>query len=497
MDLSLLPDITSLLVRPDNPPRDDLEGMDHARCAALHNYLIQYAWLADGRSLETMDTNLTFFTAPGDEAEAEACRPRLDPSVVAFLEAAIVTPFEPDNHPGSVPLFVFACGIDGSPRIFEDVIADMHDQPVDSLVRLYAVETGLYDEGGGGVIYHQHLHRVGVFMVPDYYDHGFPVESNLYVWNPLETILTNWIDLIHLRKVVASPREEPALFDFEKVGPWEWRPYSDAQVTTCVAEWDHLCQAIEARISQLPNSASLISPISRSDTDSLEPLVASNVLDAALVPNPSFARAFLMRARRPQFRYIAPGLLLPPAGSAEFVAAQPFSVLPRPEHTVPAVCLFPANTGDHRPVQLMRTTTPFLFEPFYSMSTQTCTPSQISAGLYTEAVERPREDVAEEGFRLFLPFTFNDDRGKSVGARKSDGSLVDRGRFSELFQHGFKPLGGDPHRCQRLEPLLGCWRKLVEEGVWSVGADGVEGTIDTFKDAESDRWEDYYIPPTW
>ncbi|KFY65595.1 hypothetical protein V496_02456 [Pseudogymnoascus sp. VKM F-4515 (FW-2607)] len=79
MDLSQLPDITSLLVRPDNPPRDDLEGMDYARCAALHNYLIQYAWLAEGRPLATLNANSNFFTAFGDEAEAEACRPRLDP----------------------------------------------------------------------------------------------------------------------------------------------------------------------------------------------------------------------------------------------------------------------------------------------------------------------------------------------------------------------------------------------------------------------------------
>lgn len=179
------------------------------------------------------------------------------------------------------------------------------------------------------------------------------------------------------------------------------------------------------------------------------------------------------------------------------MAAQPFSVLPRSEYTALLVCLFPADTGDQRPIQLMRTTTPFLLSDFYSRSTETCTPSRVSAGLYTQAVERNALDVAEEGFRLLLPFTFNDDWDKSVGARKSDGSLVDRGRFSELFQHGYKPFGGDYYRSQRLERLLGCWRKLVEKGVWSVGADGVEGTIDTFEDAESDRWEDYYIPPTW
>lgn len=492
MDLSQLPDITSLLVRPDNPPRDDLEGMDYARCAALHNYLIQYAWLAEGRPLATLNANSNFFTAFGDPAAAEACRPRLDPSLAAFFDAAIVSRPADDTHE-YLPFSVFAWGIDGPNRLFEESIADMNDQPVDSLVRLYAIETGLSAmDGGGGVIYHQSFHRVATFMNLDEYDFGFPVQDKPQAWYPLETLLTNWIDLIRVGKVLASPHKEPALFDFEKIGPWEWRPYSEAQVTTCVAEWDRLCQAIEARTSQLP-----ISPISGSDTESSEPLVTSTVLDAASVPNPAFARAFLLRARRPQFRFIAPGLLLPPADSTRFVAAQPFSVLPRSKYTAPPVCLFPADTGDRRPIELTSKTTPFYTSDFYSRSTRKCTPSRVSAGLYSQAVERNGPDVAEEGFQLLLPFTFNDDWDERVGARKSDGSLIDRESFSDLFQHGYKPFGGDYHRSQRLERLLECWRKLVEKGVWSVGADGVEGTIDTFKDAESDRWEDYYIPSTW
>ncbi|KAF3401950.1 hypothetical protein F1880_009956 [Penicillium rolfsii] len=470
MDYFQLPDITSLLVRQNNPARDDLEGMDYTRCAVLHNYLIQYAWLAEGRPLETLDANSKTFTSAGDRDEAEAYRSRIHPSLAAYLETAIMPPFPFDNPHEYIPFSVFAWGIDGPSRLFENDAADLQDQPVDSLVRLYAVEGGLSAvDSDGGIIYHQGLHR-----------------------HALETLLTNWIDLIQIEKVVASPHKEPALFGCEKVGPWEWRPYSDAQVTACVAEWDRLCQAIEARISEPSNPL-----LTGTDAHCLEPLVASSILDAASVPNPSFARSFLTRARRPQFRYIAPGLLLPPADSAGFVVAQPFSVLSRSGYTAPPVCLFPADTGDQRPIQLTRTTSPFQQSDFYTTSTEKCTPSRISAGLYTEAVERNGLDVTEEGFRLLLPFTFNDDWNKSVGARKSDGSLVDRGRFSELFQHGYKPFGGDYYRFQRLERLLGCWRKLVERCVWSVGAGGEEGTLDTFKDAESDHWEGYYIPPTW
>ncbi|KAJ6047086.1 hypothetical protein N7499_003051 [Penicillium canescens] len=202
----------------------------------------------------------------------------------------------------------------------------------------------------GGVIYHQRHHRVAIFMHTDDWGFGFQVKDHPDVWNPFETVLFHWIDLIRIGKVVAAPHEEPALFEFKKIGPWEWRPYSEAQVTTCVDAWDRLCQVIEMRISQLPNPPSLISPDSGTDADNPEPLVASSVLDAASVLDPCFTRSFLSRARRPSFQYNAPGLLLPLADLSGFVASQTFTALPLSQYTVPPVCLFTADTGDQRPV---------------------------------------------------------------------------------------------------------------------------------------------------
>ncbi len=40
MDVSPLPDVNGHLVTADHPPRTDSSGMDHARCAALHNWLV-------------------------------------------------------------------------------------------------------------------------------------------------------------------------------------------------------------------------------------------------------------------------------------------------------------------------------------------------------------------------------------------------------------------------------------------------------------------------
>ena len=79
-----------LLITAENSARTDRPGMDHARCAALHNYLVKYAWVAEGRPVASLHSysNNKFLSVYG--AEAEALRPRLDPSVAPFLDTTIV-----------------------------------------------------------------------------------------------------------------------------------------------------------------------------------------------------------------------------------------------------------------------------------------------------------------------------------------------------------------------------------------------------------------------
>lgn len=492
MDDSQFADVSNLLVTADNPARNDLSGMDHDRCVALHNHLVRYAWIAEGRPPAGLNGNIkTFFTTHG--AAAEALRERLDPSLAAFLAAALLPPDGPDGLEPA-PFFFWAAGLTEPDDLFAQDAADLFDEPVDSLICLYYPNIGQGGESGGGLLYHQGYHRAAVLMHMDDYDYVLPVEAHRELWHPLERVLSNWIDLVRLGKVqvTASSRDVPGLFGSDKIGPWEWQPYSETQVAACVDAWDRLCEAIETRIPPTSNNSTSIT------TDAIDPesLLAPTVLDAASVPNPCFARAFLTRARRPHFRYIAPGLILPPADAAEFVAAQPFTGLPHSHSAIPPVCLFPAAGGE-REVVLTASSTPF-GNDFRARCADSLVPSRVSAGVYSESVERNGcHDNAEEGFRLLLPYGFENDWGTSEGARKSDGSFIDRGKVADLFQHGYKPFGGDYYRPQRLERLLDCWRKLIDQGIWSVGPQGVQGTIDTFKEAGTARWRDYFIPPTW
>ncbi|KAF6831965.1 hypothetical protein CPLU01_06482 [Colletotrichum plurivorum] len=150
--------------------------MDHARCAALYNYLVDYCLAADGATPATTSPS-TYLTT--------------------------------HSHPD--------------------------------------VRGGV---SGDGLIYHQRRH-LAVFLVhPDDTEHAYHVDDHHDSWKPLETILSNWIALIRLGKVVASARDEPHPSPYDgavKVGNWEWWADDDGQMAECVTAGNQLCEAIEAR----------------------------------------------------------------------------------------------------------------------------------------------------------------------------------------------------------------------------------------------------------
>lgn len=478
MARSSVPDVDGLLVTTENPARGGVAAMDHARCAALHNYLVRYAWLADGRPADALPVSNTFFTAHGPTAEA--LRPRLDASLAAFLDTAVL----PGDSSEAPPFFFWAQGLSDPDDLFANDTADLYDEPEDSLVCLYWPNIGQGGESGGGLYYHQGHHLAAVFMHMDDLDYALPFEAHPTLWNPLETVLSNWIELLKLGKITASPKEEPALFGVEKIGPWEWRPYSEAQIAACISAWDRLCEAVEAQMPPTPGGG---------DVAVAEPLLSHAALDVASVPGECFAHAFLSSARRPRFRHVAPGLSLPPADGREFASLQRFTTLPRSPQAVPPVCLFASERQAH----LVAGSSPFCAD-FRARPPDSPVPSSVPAGVYSESVDRTDFDNAEEGFRLLLPYGLRDGVwDDDIGTRRSDGSVVGRGTVTDLFQHGYKPFGGDYNRPQRLERLFDHWHRLVAEGIWSVGPQGVEGTIDTFKDADTERWRDYCILPTW
>lgn len=475
-------DINDALVTASNPARSD-GSLDHARCAALHNYLLRHGWLAGGRAEEDLENHHgSFFSQHGDEAEE--LRSRLDPSVIAFLES-VRTPMEPSAF------YFWVGGIaDPESMFFHAELLSYHyeaDADMDRFLTLYDanLEHGPWTSG---LIYDQRRHRATVSLHIDNFDFAMPPEQHEDLWFPLETVLSNWIEMTRLGKITAVP-EDSEIPNF-RIGVWSWNPYSPAQVDGAVAALDRLTAAIEERMP----AGSL--PVMGADGEGGGgPMLSDAELDAALVPDECFIRSVLTRARAPRFRTIAPGLLVPQGAAA----AQPFTAVDTSSQetvVIPPVLIFPAAGG--RTVNFDSSSPYTSLNPFGKLFSDAVPKGDHStpAGLYSEAVERWSMDYAEEGFKLLLPFAVQRDVAEGQ-ARTSDRSVIDRNCVADLFQHGFKPFGGEPYRSQRLERLLDRWRELVETGVWSVGAEGVQGTIDAFRDADSARWKDYWIAPTW
>ncbi|KAJ6133733.1 hypothetical protein N7523_000055 [Penicillium sp. IBT 18751x] len=468
-------DIEDALVSDDNPARDD-GTLDYERCARLHNYLVAHGWMArNGREtpdLDALASEKWFFHEANEEVEA--IRERLDAPLNKFLDLVY------DPRP---PFFYW---VDGLAMMLSDEFFIDDNEMEEGKERFVLIYSTIADLGGHnlGVVYDQQLNRASFPMTTDNMESVEPIDEHEEMWFPLETILTQWIYMTRIGKIVAGlPETLPS------GGPptnrsqfylWSWLPYCNAQVDSTIAAIERYSAAVESRMP--PDS---LLPISA-------PLFTTAELDAAAVPQDCFTRLLLTRVKTPRFKFIAPGLEVPHDKEA-FARRQRFTNIPHEEDSIPGVLLFAAPD---RSVDLNLEIRRLFSAAHENVSMNDNDP--VPAGLYSEPVRRGVYDMEEAGFRLVLPFAlrpgfFRDEDG----ARMSDRRPVTSGSFTELFQHGyFHPFGGE-RRSQRLERLFERWTALIESGVWTVGEDGVEGGINKFGDADRGAWNEYSIAPSW
>ncbi|KAJ5206010.1 hypothetical protein N7491_003368 [Penicillium cf. griseofulvum] len=462
--------IEDALVSEANPAR--LNGpLDYERCARLHNYLVAYGWMArHGQETPNLDELASQPVIFANE-HIQAVRERLHPSVNSFLGSI----FSPESS--------FFYWVNGITMMLADDIFQDEDNDLDDLERFVVIYDTVVDLGSHcvGVVYDQQLHRAAFPMTLENLDSVQPIHEHEDMWFPLETILTNWIHMLRIGKITADSPEgkapEELVRSCSQIGLWSWLSYSPSQIESTVAAIDRYSAAIEARMP----SGSLLS-ISRDAS-----LFTDGELDAASIPEECFIRSVLTRVKTPRFKTIAPGLEVP-HNTMAFIARQKFTRVPRDQEgwgeNIPPVLLF-AVADSSRTVSFGKEIRWLFFGRDDTVSFNEN--DIIPTGLYSESVCRCEYDIEEAGFRLLLPF-------RDYNARMSDGTSISRGSISQLFQHGiFHPFGGE-RRAQRLERLMDRWRELVESGVWTVGRDGVEGTIDKFR---TNAWMDYWIAPDW
>jgi hypothetical protein len=310
-------------------------------------------------------------------------------------------------------------------------------------------------------------------------------------WLPLQTILEGYIDMIAQGKIVAVKKTDykgPP----DRQDPWIIQPYSKRVLERTLREFERLVDAVERRMPQTtrPKTYGLMSP---------------STLDDLKIPE-GFARDFLLAARKPSFRFLAPGVRV--LTSDEFMQ-QPFlavsaeDIVNKRYHTsrdtetgeptwVKPIVLFSGEKGVKALGSMFRW-------PFDNI---TAYPS----GLYLTYCQRDGANVFEDGARFVLPFQL----GASHFARLSDGSVIGEAvheegtetplevwpKHNELYQMGHNKYVIE-HDVQ-LWKILANWGDMVETGRWKVDANGVSGGIGIFSKADTEaHWREYWIEPGW
>ncbi|KAK5137002.1 hypothetical protein LTR08_001509 [Meristemomyces frigidus] len=183
------------------------------------------------------------------------------------------------------------------------------------------------------MVYYDQSRHACVFNEGDPVD--MIIDERPLAWQPLESVLSVYMDMIERSKAVAlhkSVQEPPPMWEdihpdgsvtmryfsnlpprepqqdpasgARRIGtvydPWVIVSYTSRDLSETLEHWNDLVQAIEERMSSLPQDALEVKGLYTPQT----------LLDAGIRTD-SFAWEFFSRARKPKCTYLGPGLRLP------------------------------------------------------------------------------------------------------------------------------------------------------------------------------------------
>lgn len=316
-------------------------------------------------------------------------------------------------------------------------------------------------------------------LCPSFEETGIILNGRM-PWYPLDRVLQAWLDMIRNDSVQAVPEDQ--MGDDDGSPPWVIHSCSKIMIQRTVDAFDRLVHSIEVRLPDASNcrgAGEIIRGLL--DEDVVQLAVESRIIDGR-----GFTFEFLRRARRPRFSRIAPGLEVPT--SSNFTAP-----LFANSCSIPPLLLFRSSSVVEETI--MQTGTCQASGP-YDRRRSGWGP-RYNAGLYLFP------NRFEDEFQFILPFPI----GANGYARMSDGSRFCEDKeepnlkealrkidtWADLYRPGYQPF--EDMREHRLLTLLENWRERVESGDWSIGADGVEGTMDVFREADTEHgWQKYVLP---
>ncbi|RMZ85694.1 hypothetical protein DV736_g6557, partial [Chaetothyriales sp. CBS 134916] len=463
--------MTDWRITVQNPVRQ-IDGLDHERCAALHNLILEHGWQQSGRELDDLDRRTWW-----DLHEASVDPAIINDDVISFLKVA------QEGYAEASPGHCFQrylAGLSLPDQLHNNVMygPDEDDSNKRRYITLYMANPYLQSSHPLGVVYDQETHRA-IQLVS--LDDGMIAQNGRQQWLPLEEILEAYLQMMDEKKVIAVDDDYEG--DQDRAEPWLMPSYTETDLQEAFTAWNQLVEEVERRmgLEPLPSDAPRGLP------------AAGYLLDQ--VPERSFLRRFVENARPPRFTFLAPGLRL--------AQQQPFAEVPAEDDLNRPSLLLESGEPAHRETDRApwgQDLPAPLFHPNFQRAV-----TRLPAGLYLTESNPSGAHPFEDGVKLLLPYSL----GARGFARRSDGSLLGedllhRGptprthvpRSAQLYQLGFNAYI-EMHDVQ-LRRVLARWVEMVREGKWEVDAEGVAGGIEKWRDADTEEgWRDYVLPRTW
>jgi len=448
--LTLFGPIARQRVNDKQPPKNG-DDLDIDRCAALHNTLLLYGWVCSGKRIPQMEKK-SWWSRHGNDDLKKLLRP----SVVRYLSKV----FDVPGH----NFFYHVSGLASPKDVLQlgEVLEDAERSPSkDEKHRFIVLYSTSRDHvtHPAGIVYDQQEHRA-IFMPT--YNHVFNFKDTSLPWQPLESILSAYIDMVEAEKAIAlhdsvgQAAEGPATeikmgndrVQF-KSRPWVLQAYTKGDLEACLNTWLRLVEAIEKRADPLG--------LKRSEEDDAEPLASRTALTVAGIPR-GFAYDLLSHANYSHVWYVAPGVRLP---KVEEFLNQPFKKILQqyPKETegmkMPFLFLRAEGTVSAKEAKFRW--------PFSTIESVPC-------GLYLDAFPNAQNPF-EDACRFVLPIKLGGNRY----ARTADFKPIIRSH-SDLYQTGINPFV--MRHGPKLVAILENWLEHIERGHWQVDEKGVTGGID-------------------
>ncbi|KAL4886314.1 hypothetical protein BJY04DRAFT_178855 [Aspergillus karnatakaensis] len=435
------------------------------RCAELHNAIVQEVAHAPGFE----NANVTKYTdswAAHQDENLKGLRRSIGSPLYDFLSKADLIVGAPWAH-----MTPHVGGLAAPSSLSEEDFPLFFDE-YNKCVTLYSSNEDA-DEAVGLVF---DLNTNKATWIDDYF--FTPPRYMDHVWVPLEEILEAWLSHIR-RRCIAHPGSYDDAFWGQAYG-WRLRYPPKEDVEEDLRLWDKYVALVESKLPKKPQAATV------NNADDVPEFLG-------------FPEEFLSRARKPQFKYVAPGLVFPSMSQMEELAQRQLELFGadkdswrRPvsekvaEHDEesamekddsPGMELLDINE-DWRP----STEVPTVLFPLGD---------NIHAGLCTGG-----DNEWQDGVGLILPSSKGYKRWIGPPADYSPYSRSQLPRFERVWQvKTMSPYWRSHH--PRLARVLEKWIQLVQDGTWKVGKEGIKGKLENYLEEEisTDSWEDQDTRP--